>query len=396
MTSVAEQLQQYAELLEAGHITRAEYESEKARLLCEEEDDSPPAPGPGSLDWPEEIGAYRLLGFLGDAGQGSVHLGRHRDESVALRQGGDVAIQLMHAPTARGPSFEARFLREARLGLKLKHPGIVPVLDLFSDQGTLGLVRERVEGRPLSETIGAAVGPTPWLRAQSMCMQLLDSVGYLHRSGMLHRDIKPAHVIVTPDGRLLLFGLGIGGEEGGEAPGIELGPGAGDYLAPEQYLDARNVDERADIYALGMTFYELLAGRLPWGEDVGDTTVFEQKAVGEIVATTSLSRELPDHVVAAVLRSLSHDPDDRFPDTKTFGRALEGAGWTLPPQPPPSLPSQTPWPGRLEPGGPPLGPPSAQPPPSRPQWRGLSLIGMLLGLLGVLALIVLGVMASGG
>ena len=194
---------------------------------------------------------------------GTVYRGRHRSPEIAARQGGEVAIKVMHPHIARNESFAERFEREASLGLKLDHPGICRVHDLVVDGGVLALVMELVEGEPLSELIGTTTGPIPWGRAWPMLEQLLDSVTYLHAQGVLHRDIKPENILVGSGGQLKLLDLGIAKDAGSGKTKTGVGMGTVDYMAPEQHTDAGKVDERADVYALGMTLYEMLAGRLP-------------------------------------------------------------------------------------------------------------------------------------
>ena len=262
-------------------------------------------------DLPTEIGSYRVLGLLGEGGMGAVYRARHRAEPMAVRQSGDVCIKKMHTQFARDPAFQARFEREAVLGLKLAHPGIVKVHDLVTDAGTLALVMELVDGRSLAQLIGRETGPIPWDRAWPMFSQLLDAVGHAHAQGVIHRDLKPDNVMVTEDGQLRVLDFGIAKEAGGGDTRTGAGLGTADYMAPEQHTDAKNVDARADIYALGMTLYEMLAGRLPWGDELDMLGVLLRKQAGDMPPPTAYYPDIPPGVVAVVMACLAPQREDR-------------------------------------------------------------------------------------
>ena len=160
MADVTEKLERLAGLLERGLITREEFDQQKQVLL-----DGGPTTSTDSLPaMPNQVGAYLITGHVGDGGMGSVYRGKHRSAQIASRQGGEVAIKVMHPHIARNKSFAERFEQEAGLGLKLDHPGICKVQDLVMDGGVLALVMELVEGEPLSEVIGSQTGPIPWER----------------------------------------------------------------------------------------------------------------------------------------------------------------------------------------------------------------------------------------
>ena len=135
-------------------------------------DGSPPGTG-SSPSIPAKVGAYQIFSLIGRGGMGTVYRGRHRSSAMAIRQGGDVCIKTMHPQFADDPTFQARFEREASLGLELDHAGIVKVHDLIMDAGTVALVMEYVEGRSLADMIGRETGPIPWARAWPMFSQLL-------------------------------------------------------------------------------------------------------------------------------------------------------------------------------------------------------------------------------
>ena len=326
MPTVPEQLEKLASLLEKGQITREEYDGLKQALLAGSlgGPSSGLGPTPGSdPSMRSAVGAYRLLAMIGEGGMGTVYRGRHRSRAIADRQGGDVAIKVMHPQYAHSADYRDRFEREASLGLELDHPGIVRVHDLVVDGGELALVMELVEGRALTDSVGEAVGPIPWGRAWPLFRQLLGAVGYAHDQDVVHRDIKPDNILLTPDGAPHVIDFGIAKDL--DASGTRTGTGMGtvEYMAPEQYADAKAVDRRADVYSLGMILYEMLAGRLPWDASTTQFQILEQKARKQLRSPSAFCPDIPPEIVAALSPALAAAPDERIGSTPALGEALE-------------------------------------------------------------------------
>ena len=318
MADVSEQLERLANLLREGLITREEFDQQKQALLA-----APSTPRGSSPNVGDSVGAYRILGELGRGGMGVVYRGKHRTAAIAKRQGGEVAIKILHAQYAQDEAFRDRFEREASMGLKLDHLGIVKVHDLVIDGGNLALVMDLAEGRPLSEVIGKETGPIPWERAWPMFNQMLDAVAYAHKHNVVHRDIKPENVIVSPSGQLKVLDFGIAKDMEGGKTKTGTGMGTVDYMAPEQYTDASKVDQRADVYALGMTLYEMLAGRLPWDPDATEFSILNLKAKGDLPPPTQFYPEIPGWVVWVVKSAIAVRLDDRIQSVEALFEALE-------------------------------------------------------------------------
>jgi len=209
---------------------------------------------------------YRVEAELGAGAMGSVYRGRH------VRVGRTVAIKVLHDHLVREPEMVARFEREARIAAKLKHPNLVAVIDIgTTPDGTKLMVLEFAPGRPMSELVCM---PLRRERIIALTRQLLLGLEHAHGLGLVHRDLKPENVLVerTRDGveiaRIVDFGIAVL-RDGDESPedcrltmtGTVLGTPM--YMAPEQARGER-VDHRADLFALGVIVYEMLAGKPPF------------------------------------------------------------------------------------------------------------------------------------
>ena len=215
----------------------------------------------------QQIGSYRIVGQLGEGGMGAVFAAVHQQIS---RQ---VAIKVLHADLSRRPEILARFFNEARAVNIVRHPGLVSVYELGQlDDGRAYIVMEHLEGETLRGRLHRRV--LPLLDALSLSRQVASALAATHASGIVHRDLKPDNVMIVPDAetplgeRVKLLDFGIAKLATGQAgevrtsTGMVLGTPC--YMAPEQCRDSGQVDGRADVYALGVMLYEMLAGRPPF------------------------------------------------------------------------------------------------------------------------------------
>lgn len=313
-----DQLKDLERMFEKGLITRDEFDTEKATLFG-----SKPGPmAPSTVGRDETIGAYRIIEVIGRGGMGTVYRARHTVEEKAKSQGGDIALKLLHPQLVESGSYIKRFEKEAALGLKLNHSGIVKVHDLVRDGEHVALVMELVHGKELSTFIGEERGPIPWAEAQHLFFQILDAVGFAHEQGVIHRDLKPENIIITLNNQVKILDFGIAKELGKGTTRTGIGMGTLYYMAPEQHQNAKDVDARADIYALGMTLYEMLSGCLPWDDDVGEFDIISAKVHGKIPPPTKFYPYIPAQVVVSVESALSAEIDTRIGSCHQFRRDL--------------------------------------------------------------------------
>ena len=354
MSKTTELLKELASMLDRGLITRAEFDREKVKILgpptdpdtgasrperstvitgppegAAEDDSSTEATSPNvdarSEELPHSIGAYRILDVVGEGGMGRVFRARHRSEALAQRQGGDVALKVLHPQYARRPKIARRFEREAELGIKLDHPGVVRVHQLIMDRGQIALVMELVRGRQINEIFRPANGPVPWRTIQPLFLQLLEAVEHAHSNGVIHRDLKPDNVMITADDQIKVLDFGIAKDLDDGVTQTGLGMGTVDYMAPEQYTNAKDVGPSADIYALGVVLYQLLSGRLPWNSTDSKFTIMEQKKVGKFPPPTAYNDGIPDTVAQAIEDCIGPDPAQRPQSARALKELLEAA-----------------------------------------------------------------------
>ena len=318
---LSEHLEVLRELHARGLISDDDYATERRAIL---EVSGPRAAGgrPSSPDAGRVIGTYRVLERLGKGGMGTVHRARHLDPHGAAGQGGDVAIKILYPHFVHDPKIATRFEHEATLGALLQHPGLVRVLDFVADRDTLAIVMELVSGRPLSAVIGREVGPMPWPRARPLVEQLLSAVEHAHDRGVVHRDLKPENVMLDAAGRIRVLDFGIARNPGVEQTQTGTAIGTPEYMAPEQFVDASRVDKRADVYSLGMTLFEMLAGRLPYEPNASIGSILRAKHAGELPSPTRFYPAIPSHVVAIIERATRKDPSTRYASCAEMRAAL--------------------------------------------------------------------------
>jgi eukaryotic-like serine/threonine-protein kinase len=264
-------------------------------------------------------GRYRIIRKLGAGGMADVYLAEDQE------LGRSVAIKILNDRHAADDSFIERFRREAKNAAGLSHPNIVSIYDRGEAEGTYYIAMEYLDGRSLKELI-VGRGPAPIKIAIDYARQILAAVGFAHKHGIVHRDIKPHNVLVGPEGRLKVTDFGIA--RSGASQMTEVGSiiGTAQYLSPEQARGAP-VDQTSDLYSVGVVLYEMLTGQVPF---TGDTPLeIAMKHLSEVPRPPSeLRSEVPHDLDSIVLRALAKDPADRYQSAEEMDadlqRVLEG------------------------------------------------------------------------
>jgi eukaryotic-like serine/threonine-protein kinase len=248
-------------------------------------------------------GRYRILRKLGSGGMANVYLAE--DEELGRR----VAIKILNDKHANDEQFVERFRSEAKHAAGLSHPNIVSIYDRGEAEGTYYIAMEYLEGRSLKELIQSR-GPAPVSIAIEYARQILAALRVSHRTGVIHRDIKPHNVLVDGEGRLKVTDFGIA--RAGPSQMTEAGSivGTAQYLSPEQAQGAP-VSESSDLYSVGIVLYELLTGEVPFS---GESPVeIAMKHLSKVPAPPSQLRpEIPHDLDLVVMRALAKSPDERY------------------------------------------------------------------------------------
>ncbi len=266
-------------------------------------------------------GRYALVSRIATGGMGEVWRG---EDTVLDRE---VAIKVLKHEYADDPTFRARFEAEARHAAALHHPNVASVFDigeLVDDDGSGTrrpfLVMELVPGRPLSELLRGGESMPPE-RAAEVVAQAADAIAAAHAIGIVHRDVKPANLLVTPEGTVKITDFGIARVADGAAV-TQTGQiiGTPHYISPEQ-AEGHPATQASDIYALGVVLYECLAGRRPFARD---TPI--QVALAHIrEPVPPLGEDVPPRLRAIVEKALAKDPGERFARASDMSAALRGA-----------------------------------------------------------------------
>jgi serine/threonine protein kinase len=274
-------------------------------------------------DMPERLGGYRILRLLGKGAMGAVY------EAKQISLDRLVALKTIRGRLASNPASLARFTREAYAAAQLTHHNVVQIYDFGEDAGKHFFSMEWVRGGPLDELIRDKGALDPKLAA-GYTLQAARGLQFAHRNGMVHRDVKPANLLLTDEGVIKVADLGLVKipdladldtvDDDSSMSGLQSGTqvtmqgtavGTPAYMAPEQGVDATAVDHRADIYSLGCTLFYMLAGRAPFEGSVV-SEVLEQHAKQPLPSLVQINSRVPAALQSIVEKSMAKRAEDRY------------------------------------------------------------------------------------
>ena len=288
--------------------------------------------GAGEPIFREGVGfhGYRVERQLGQGGLGTVWLVRHRMLDTLF------AVKILDPKVAEAqPEYVERFVREAKLATKIRHPNLVAVHDAGYDaaKGVYFLVMDYVKGDTLRSTI-AFGGAQPEKEAVRIILQIADVLAAAQRFGMVHRDLKPENIMLTPEGNVKLLDLGVAKISGGMdslKTTAKTVFGTPAYISPEQAVDSSTVDARADVYSLGVILFEMLCGRRPYS---GETPLeilpqlLDESPVPDVrTFNPGVSQKLSD----VLARMCAKKKENRLASPKDVIAAFARIGYTLSP-----------------------------------------------------------------
>lgn len=275
-----------------------------------------------------QVAHYNLLELVGEGGMGEVC--RARD----TRLGRTVAVKVLPDHITHSPERRERFLRDARAVAAVSHPNIATLFDIVEEGKDVCLVFEYVPGRSLAAEIGGR--PMNTRTALELAAQLADAVADAHAAGVLHRDLRPDNVIVSPRGRAKILDFGLAAwTRGGAARDRAVTPGRAEagavtdvlaYLSPEQACGGA-VDERSDIFSLGIVIFEMLTGRNPFARTAAGVGPMAVAAIvhGAAPPVSRVHRDLPAALDPILAKALAGDPNERYQTAAALAAALRAA-----------------------------------------------------------------------
>jgi serine/threonine protein kinase len=268
----------------------------------------------------QSLGRYHILEQLGEGGMAVVY------KAYDTKLERDVAIKVIRTDLFGSALIDRilkRFEREAKALARLSHPNIVGIIDYGEHEGSPYFVMEYLPGGTLKQKLHNQ--KVPWQEAARLLTPIARALAYAHEQGMVHRDVKPSNIMITQSGEPMLTDFGIAKivdvEGAVELTGTSTTVGTPEYMAPEQ-VTSKNVDQRADIYALGVVLYEMVTGRKPFVADTPMAVLFKH-ASEPLPRPRSFQPDLPDSVERILFKALAKHPEDRYENMTLFADALE-------------------------------------------------------------------------
>jgi eukaryotic-like serine/threonine-protein kinase len=278
----------------------------------------------------QSIGRYYILEQLGEGGMATVY------KAFDTRLERDVAIKVIRRTAFHPEQLERilkRFEREAKALARLSDPNILKVLDYGEHEGEPYLVMSYLPGGTLKQQLGGK--QIPWQDAVRLLLPVARALHYAHQQGIVHRDVKPANILITQSGEPMLTDFGIAKilmdtEDTFDLTGTGMGIGTPEYMSPEQF-QGTNVDARTDVYALGVVLYEMVTGRKPYQADTPAAVLIKQ-ATDPLPSPARFVPGLPDVVEKLILKALAKQPENRYPNMESLASAMQSLLQTAPVQ----------------------------------------------------------------
>ncbi|GIW81795.1 MAG: hypothetical protein KatS3mg105_3602 [Gemmatales bacterium] len=279
----------------------------------------------------KSVGDYDLLQQIAEGGMGTVYRGRHKTTGQV------VAIKIVPQHLANNQTLIKRFENEFRAASKLNHPNVVRALDYGLVAGRPYLVMEFVEGESVGQKLERE-GKMPEAEAIRVIALAARGLEEAHRHGLIHRDVKPDNIMVTPNGEVKLADLGLVKETQADLNLTHTGRGLGTphFMAPEQFRNAKGADVRCDIYSLGATLYMMVSGELPF-KSLSPLDAWMKKMNNDLTPIRKLVPNISESTERVIQRSMDKEPANRHRSCAEFIAELTGEQVSPPPTAPPAV-----------------------------------------------------------
>jgi len=264
----------------------------------------------------EQLDHYRIDSLIARSGMASIYRG------ADLRTNQPVAIKVPHPEMECDPVLFDRFQREQEIGKKMDHPGVMKVLD-DEDRSRVYMVMEWVDGRLLRKIL-SETGKLPTERAVRIALGICDALDYIHAHGVVHRDLKPENIMVDDQDRIKLIDFGIAGQAGARRltfAKLSQVMGTPDYISPEQVKGKRG-DARSDLYALGVMFYEMLTGKVPF-RGPNPFAIMNDRLLNNPIPPREINPEISPELQEIIYRAIERDPKNRYAKAREFAQDLQ-------------------------------------------------------------------------
>lgn len=264
----------------------------------------------------DQLDHYRIESVAARSGMASIF------RATDLRTGLPVAIKVPHPEMESDPVFFERFHREETIGKKLDHPGVMKVLG-DDDHSQVYMVMEWVEGRLLRQILNEQ-RKLPVERAVKIALGICDALEYIHSQGVVHRDLKPENIMIDANDHIKLIDFGIAANTGSRRltfTNLSITMGTPDYISPEQVKGKRG-DARSDLYALGVMFYEMLTGKVPF-TGPNAFIIMNDRLLNNPVPPREIDPEISPQLQEIIYRALERDPKNRYSSGRELAWDLE-------------------------------------------------------------------------
>jgi serine/threonine-protein kinase len=259
---------------------------------------------------------YRIESLVARSGMASIF------RATDLHTNRPVAIKVPHPEMEADPVLFDRFQREAEIGQKLDHPGVMKVFN-GEERSRQYMVMEWVEGRLLRKIL-SELGKLPPDRAIRIALAISDALDYIHRHGVVHRDLKPENIMIDAEDHIKLIDFGIAGQAGARRltfAKLTNVMGTPDYISPEQVKGKRG-DGRSDIYSLGVMLYEMLTGQVPF-RGQNPFAIMNDRLLNNPIPPREINPEVSPQLQEIIYRALERDPKNRYATAREFAHDLE-------------------------------------------------------------------------